>query len=706
MENEYLKVMVLPELGGRIQRAYDKTNDYDFVYYNHVIKPALVGLTGPWISGGIEFNWPQHHRPTTFSPVDFTLEQGKDGSASALLHDVDQMYGTKGTARITLHPGKAYIEISGQLYNPTPLPQTFLWWANPAVPVNENTQSIFPPDVHAVMDHGKRDVSRFPIATGVYYKHDYSEGVDISRYKNLPVPTSYMAEKSKYDFVGGYDYGTRAGLLHVADHHISPGKKQWTWGCGDFGKAWDRNLTDEDGPYVELMTGVFTDNQPDFTWLKPFEEKVFTQYFMPYKALGAVQNATKEAALHLSYDGEKALVKVYATAKYEDAIVRLEAAGECVLEEAVTLSPTEIFEREIPCPEVKESELRLAIYYAGECLVEYRPEEPEIPKLPGPAKAAKSPADIMTNEELYLTGQHIEQYRHATYLPDLYYLEGLKRDPGDVRINNAYALLLMRRGRWDIAEPYLRKALERLIERNPNPYHSESYYLLGLCLLYQERTDESYDAFYKASWSAEQQEKSYYYLAAIDAGRGRFARALEHVERSLVRNSHNVKARGLKAYLLRRLGRGEEALAQVEDNLRLDHFDFVSGNEKLILIGSERGGLDALMRDFPENYLMTARDYAQWGAYSEALTVLDEGKADWPVLWYYRAYYQSKLGRDAQELLEQAESLAPDCCFPNKLEDIPVLEFAIEQGCKRKAPYYLGCLYYDKLQWEKAARLL
>lgn len=152
--------------------------------------------------------------------------------------------------------------------------------------MNENTQSIFPPDVHAVMDHGKRDVSRFPIATGVYYKHDYSAGVDISRYKNIPVPTSYMAEKSDFDFVGGYDYGRQAGILHMADHHISPGKKQWTWGCGDFGRAWDRNLTDEDGPYVELMTGVYTDNQPDFTWLKPFEEKTFTQYFMPYKAVG------------------------------------------------------------------------------------------------------------------------------------------------------------------------------------------------------------------------------------------------------------------------------------------------------------------------------------------------------------------------------------------------------------------------------------
>lgn len=163
------------------------------------------------------------------------------------------------------------------------------------------------------MDHGKRDVSKFPIATGVYYKHDYSAGVDISRYKNIPVPTSYMAEKSDFDFVGGYDYREEAGILHVADHHISPGKKQWTWGCGDFGKAWDRNLTDEDGPYIELMTGVYTDNQPDFTWLKPFEEKTFKQYFMPYKKVGYVKNASIDAMVNMEVnDGEVSLC-VYTT---------------------------------------------------------------------------------------------------------------------------------------------------------------------------------------------------------------------------------------------------------------------------------------------------------------------------------------------------------------------------------------------------------
>lgn len=283
LENQYIRVMILPELGGRIQRAYDKTNNYDFVYYNEVIKPALVGLCGPWISGGIEFNWPQHHRPTTFSPVDYALRDNGDGSKSVLVNDVDRMYGTKEITTFTVYPDRAYLEVRGQLYNRTPFPQTFLWWANPAVSVNDSTQSVFPPDVHSVYDHGKRAVSHFPIATGVYYKHDYSEGVDISRYRNIPVPTSYMAAKSEYDFVGGYDYGKEAGLLHVADHHISPGKKQWTWGCGDFGKAWDRQLTDSDGPYIELMTGMYCDNQPDFSWLKPYEEKVFLQYFMPYK---------------------------------------------------------------------------------------------------------------------------------------------------------------------------------------------------------------------------------------------------------------------------------------------------------------------------------------------------------------------------------------------------------------------------------------
>lgn len=268
IENAFLKIMILPELGGRIQRAYDKIRQRDFIYYNQVIKPALVGLTGPWISGGIEFNWPQHHRPSTFDPVDFTIEEGKDGSKTVWVAEVELMSRTKGMAGFTLYPDKAYLEVKGRIYNRSLFPQTFLWWANPAIKVNEHTQSIFPPDVSAVFDHGKRDVSTFPIATGMYYRVDYAPGTDISLYKNIPVPTSYMAIQSQYDFIGSYEKDTGAGMLHVANHHVSPGKKQWTWGTSDFGKAWERNLTDEDGPYIELMCGVYTDNQPDFSWMQ------------------------------------------------------------------------------------------------------------------------------------------------------------------------------------------------------------------------------------------------------------------------------------------------------------------------------------------------------------------------------------------------------------------------------------------------------
>ncbi|GAE06902.1 uncharacterized protein YphG, TPR-domain containing [Paenibacillus sp. JCM 10914] len=224
LENEYVQIQIMPQIGGRIYRAIDKTNNYDFVYHNQVIKPALVGLAGPWISGGIEFNWPQHHRPNTYGEVDWRIEENPDGSKTVWVGEIDRMYGTKVSTGFTLYPGKAYLEIHAQMYNRTSEPQTFLWWANPAVAVNDHTQSVFPPDVHAVFDHGKRDVSKFPIATGTYYKQDYSAGVDISKYRNIPVPTSYMAYHSDYDFVGGYDHAWTQGFCMSPINIFPPAK--------------------------------------------------------------------------------------------------------------------------------------------------------------------------------------------------------------------------------------------------------------------------------------------------------------------------------------------------------------------------------------------------------------------------------------------------------------------------------------------------
>ena len=716
LENAYLRVVVLPELGGRIQRATDKTNNYDFVYYNEVIKPALVGLCGPWISGGIEFNWPQHHRPTTFSPVNYTITTHKNGSKSVSLHEIDQMYGTKGTACFTLYPDKAYIEITGQVYNPTPLDQTFLWWANPAIPVNDQTQSIFPPDVHAVMDHGKRAVSRFPIATGEYYKYDYSPGVDISKYKNIAVPTSYMAHHSDFDFIGGYDYGLAAGILHVADHHISPGKKQWTWGCGDFGQAWDRNLTDDNGPYVELMTGVFTDNQPDFAWLKPFEEKSFTQYFMPYKKLGAVKNASCDVVLNLEIENQEAMVQVYTTGEKKVKIV-LATKEKTFLDTSVTLSPTHLFEEKITLPPVDPHKVTLSVYdIDNRLLLSYRPLEKKIEKAPAPAQAAKLPQELFTNEEMFLTGLHIEQYRHATYEPDPYYLEGLKRDPGDSRINIAYGMLLLRRGAFTKSEPYFRAAIERLTWKSPNPYSGEAHYGLGLSLFYQGQRTTAFDAFYKATWNHAQQEMAFYYLAAIEAQQKNYPAALSFIEKALIKNTHNIKGRGLKMALLHKLGRLEEVIAFGEESLTIDPFDHLSHHE-LVTLGHRRvEDLQKIMGGHVSTYITIATHYSEAGFFEQAIALLNQSNAQSnPMVHYYLAWNKAQLGNisAAQEALATAAAAPADYCFPNKLEDMAILTLAMAQNPKDgKAPYYLGCLLYDKRRyheaiemWEKSAHI-
>ena len=718
LENKYIKIMVMPSLGGRIQMAYDKTNDYHFVYYNSVIKPALVGLAGPWISGGIEFNWPQHHRPSTFEAVDYKIAENSDGSKTLWVSEVERMFRTKGMAGFTLHPEMSYIEIKGQLYNRTPEPQTFLWWANPAVVVHDDYKSVFPPDVHAVFDHGKRDVSRFPIATGEYYKVDYSAGVDISMYKNIPVPTSYMAYHSDYDFVGCYDFKADAGLLHVADHHISPGKKQWTWGKGDFGEAWDRNLTDDDGPYIELMTGVYTDNQPDFTWLQPYEEKSFTQYFMPYKQTGGCCSATVDCIVNLEFENSKAKISVYTTSEMEITI-RLSCQDSKLFEEEVTCSPILPFTEfvEVTPAITPENYFLQVLDESGRTLLSYRPEKDVEPEIPMAAQAAVEPKEMETVEELFLTGLHLEQYRHATFMPEDYYLEGLNRDGTDARCNNAMGLLLYRRGLFSDAESYFKKAIQKITWRNPNPYDGEAFYNHGLALRMQGKLDEAFDSFYKACWNAAWQDAGYFSLAQIASTKENYKEALELVQKGLVRNWHNHKARHLKTVLLRKTGKNNEAIAEAELTLTLDPMDYGAHYELYLLTNSESylATFTAIMRNSVSNYIELALDYYYGGHRKEASSLMSKIREEaspsdylYPLIRYYLAFLSGD-----NTLYIEAEKIECGCCFPNRLESILVLKQAIiKNPSGAKAWYYLGNLWYSKrcsaeaqLCWERSSEL-
>src|SRR5574344_1871857 len=722
LENEYLKVMILPELGGRVQMAYDKIKGRHFIYYNSVVKPALVGLTGPWISGGIEINWPQHHRPSTFMPVDADIVPNEVGSVSVWVNERERMFHQKGMAGYTLRPGCAYLEVRGVVYNPTDVPQTFLWWANPAVKVNDSYQSVFPPDVNVVYDHGKRAVSTFPIATGVYYKMDYSAGVDISNYKNIKVPTSYMICDSRYDFEGGYENDTRGGMLHVANHHISPGKKQWTWGNGDFGWAWDRNLTDSDGPYIEVMAGVYAENQPDFSWLQPYEEKSFVQYFMPYREIGIVKNASRDLMLNLEKvsaggtgagSADAARVLVFATSR-QDVLVELRSLsdGRVIYSRQAELSPENLLDETVPLEGCSFESVSIVLSKNGRRLLEWHFESNSSKPVPDPAKPALPPQEVKTCEQLYLTGLHLEQYRHATYNPVDYYDEALRRDPIDIRCNNALGLWYIRKGRFDLAEKYLRTAVDTLQDRNKNPYDGEPIYNLGLALRYQLRDDEAYDRFYKATWNGAWQDAGYFACAQISTMQGRCEDALDEIEHSLARNARNHRGRALKMSLLRMLGRREEALALMQESLKLDDFNYGVMYEGYLITGRQEllDRMSSLMHDDANDYDELALDYCGAGLYEQAMQIWQiavKRGAVTPMSLYYLGWAMTEGHIDgAAEVFRRAGSVSADFGFPNRLEAILALR------CAMKAvpgdyipPYMLGYLYYDKRQYDLAVSL-
>ncbi len=723
LENEYLRVMVLPEIGGRIHVGYDKVNGYDFFYRQNVIKPALVGLAGPWISGGVEFNWPQHHRPATFLPVETTIEREDDGSITVWCSDHDPMSRMKGMHGVCLRPGCAYLELKVRLYNRTMDTQTFLWWANVATRVHEQYQSFFPKDVRFVADHAKRAITEFPQSLGTYYGIPYGDrdrnGVppdevpgdfvpdgsypanDLSWYANILVPTSYMIANSKYDFFGGYDHRADAGMVHVANHHVSPGKKQWTWGNHEFGYAWDRSLTDSDGPYIELMAGVYTDNQPDFTFLAPGETKSFSQFWYPIRKIGVPDTANLHAAIRVERIDNKVKIHLLVTRTVKDAQVRLTTSSGQSSVWSGTLRPEEPLETSLPLPD-NEDNWTVELQCGDEILLHHAPAE--IVPAPAPTEATEplAPEQITSIDELYLIGLHLEQYRHATRSPEPYWREILHRDAGDSRANNAMGRIHLRRGEFRLAEEHLRTAISRLTSRNPNPYDSEAYYNLGLVLMYQGQTQTAYDAFYKATWSAAWRGPGFHRLAELDIRAGRLAAALEHLERSLKAEADNLNALNLRVVVLRRLGLEEgadHALAQLQ---RLDPLDIWSR-----FLSTGLPPVDAGQK------LDLAYDCIRAGLYSDAERVLVHSTGAMEL--YTLATLETLRGNNTSALkfAVQATDASPFCVFPGRLEEQLVLEESIALNpADARAPYYLGNLLYDRrrhheaiTQWERAVAL-
>ena len=723
LENEYLKASILPELGGRLFNLTDKDTGFEIFYRQSVIKPALIGMLGAWTSGGVEWNFPHHHRATTFMPVDYTATHNPDGSKTIWIGETELRHRMKWSIGLTMRPGRSYLEADCRFMNRQPYIESMLYWANVSVHCGADYQVLFPPSCRVGMDHHKSYFTRFPVGRPAVA---IDELADLSWWKSYTTDhRSIFAVDPDNNFLAGYDHGRQMGTLHVANHQIVCGKKFFLWGNNPGAFVWDKVLTDHDGPYLELMVGAYSDNQPDYSWISPYETRSCKQYWYPIKKIGGVKCATLDAAINLVRRApNRVFLGFNTTAKHTRAKVVLNC-GTTMFSELIDIDPNSPYLKEFPiAAAVRDQDITGTLFAPdGRELVRYTSVVAEDKPLPEPVENPKSPAEYKTAEELYLVGQRLEQFHNGIVDPMPYYEAALRCDPNDLRVNTVLGIRMARQARFAEAETYLRRATERATRNYTRAKDAEPHYYLGIVLKEQNRLKEAEDELWKAVWRDTFQRAAYMELAKIACRRRDYPCALELVDNVLDVAARSSKAHTLKAYILRKLGQTKAAEAALDKAVQLDPLDAWSVTERCFLEGHATSALDALQRnrgDKLQQLLETVTDYGNIGAADEALALLSQADAARtgyasPLVKYYAGYHNAQIGKNAtaNALFAEAARRSTDYCFPFRHEELRMLAVASQlRPSDANTWYYLGdlCYYLDQRErgiaaWEKAVAL-
>ncbi len=712
LENEYVKICVLPELGGRVLSATDKTDGYEYVYRQTEIKPALIGMIGAWISGGMEWDIPSHHRSTSYLPVEHRLVKNTDGSSTIWVGDVDLQTRMQWLVGLTLYPDKSYLKVTTKLLDGAPNAQSFLDFTNAAMHVNKNYQVIFPPDTQFAVYHAKVQFTHWPISHEIFMGIDYRKGVNIGWWKNNPASVSFFDWNFNSNFFGGYDHGAKAGTIIVQNHYVSPGAKFFEWGNGPEGELWDKIL-DSQGPYLELMSGNFSDNQPDYSWIQPYETKEATQYYYPIREIGGAKNANLNGAVNLQVEPSgKVFFGFSTTQPFDGAKVLLTGKGQRLFEQRVDIDPKTPFTREVALPAgMNEYDLKAALLDShGNELVSYQPVKLAQKAMPPTVVPPESPEEIKTVDKLYHTGLRLEQFHNATLSPFPYFEEALRRDPENYEVNTALGRIYCERGMWPDAINHLRLALHRATYDYTRSKDGEAEYYLGVALMAKGENQQAESAFYGASWSEAWTAASYFQLAELAGQKGNWGTAASDLDHSLDYNQQNAKAWDLKAIALRELGHNEEAEAAARKALAINPLDLWAANELKLMNASDQPQIG--LGNTLQSSLWLALDYDHAGLPGESEEILKrlvaanpDPHSVSPLLYYYLGYLaqQRKQADEASKYFGLARQMPSAYVFPFRVETVNVLETAMAANPgNARTPYYLGnALYY--LQQDSAA---
>ena len=764
LENDWLQMGLLPEHGGHLLNFTDKQTGFEAFYRQHVIKPALIGMLGAWISGGVEWNFPHHHRATTAMPIDWRLEDRGDGSKTVWIGETELRRRLKWTIGLSLLPDRAVLKAENIFMNRQPWIESMIYWANVSVHCGDDYQILFPPSMHLGFDHHKNYWTSYPIgprkeelellpSQRSKYADDISGTMDLSWWKNFTIESrSIFGMDPDNSFMAGYDHKKQCGTVHVSNRHITVGKKFFLWGNFPEAHVWDTVLTDSDGPYLELMVGCWSDNQPDYSWIAPYETRKVEQFWFPVKGIGGVKNVTIDGAVNVDrIKPDEMLVGFHSTRVLKDCTITLFKGREAVFSEKnVAIDPNRPWCKTVKVDSAaKDPQFTAAIADAsGKVFLSYTPVPPQGDvELPPKVENPKSPKEYASAELAYEIGLRLDQFQNGLIDPEPYYKRALEIDPDYTKANVAMGVRLAKNGSFAEAKPYLEKAVARATQNHTRALDAAPEYYLALverglascaktAMEAEGNLKRAEDLFWRCTWRLTHKKESYVEIARIAALRGDWQEALARIDDALALGQDEAKLWTMKGIFLRKLGVKsggvEELVSGGVDSpthnspthnfniaLKCDPLEYWAVVEKDGFTAAEKNrGLKA------QQLLECVSDYWGIGLYDEAIALCDaalaKAAAEQPyetegalplketiaacdsyknaLFGYFKGAALAKKGdvAAAKGAFAAANAMPTDYCFPNRLEEEEVLMTAAKVAPElANTWYYLGCCEWN-----------
>jgi len=708
LENDFLRVTVLPELGGHVHSVYDKAAGREMFYVNHVIKPGLIGLRGAWISGGIEFNTgPQRHTVTAVSPVSCRFVEFEDGSKGIAIGTTERVFRTRWVVVLRLRPGRRFLEERIRIANVTPYLQPYYFWNCTAVPNTDGMRFLYPMKIGT--DH----------AGTTFYNWPVDHGVDLSWSKNYRKPTGIFAYECNQDFFGSYDFSEDYGIVAYADHYQAPGKKAWTWGRGEDGIRAMATLTDDGSWYNEVQTGPLR-TQADYGILEPHHVLCWNEWWYPVHSLQGYVFANRDVAFNVIERGSGAFeIRVIGTGTWSNCILTL-SKGRRKAERTIEVSPRSPtvlrFGQQEPgggppyTIELKSPEGVLASFTY--------PLELKTPRIPGGTKEEEE--EPRTASRWWVNGVKADKQAKVPEARRCF-LEALAADPDWYPAHLSLAVLDLESGLAEAAIPHLKAVLA------VDPDNGPAHFWLAQAALELGDTDKvlthafqavRYKATCALGWA----------LAGEAALRlHQWSKAVDRLARAAYEDLQDTAVWNLYAFALAKAGDARRARWASLRALAEDPLDPVA---TLVLADPAwitSDGRSVPGKKPPERFLAEPQTVLEIAALCASLnmpaaglsllkwTSLAPGAKATPITYLYAAVFASRLGlrSESSGYLSRAKKLSPDYVFPHRLETLRILEEVERLDPDDWRPhYYAGCLllrYYRKeeavKEWRKALEL-